>query len=99
MMMVALMKNKMKKSTVSARSLWKGDGMLYSRPVGGRVKMKTMYWASLNITHLCNELCNVLHFALRPFTRQWIMRPGSTAPHRTDSLIFALIFPKALWHK
>lgn len=30
--MVALMKNKMQKSTISARSLWRGEGMLYSRP-------------------------------------------------------------------
>lgn len=32
MMMVALMKNNMKKSTISARSLWRGEGMMYSRP-------------------------------------------------------------------
>ena len=30
--MVALMKNKMKKSTISAISRWRGEGMLYSRP-------------------------------------------------------------------
>lgn len=33
MIMVALMKNSMKKSTISAISLWRGEGMRYSRPV------------------------------------------------------------------
>lgn len=32
MIMVALMKNNMKKSTISAKNLWTGEGMLYSRP-------------------------------------------------------------------
>lgn len=31
--MVAFTQNRMKKSTVSARNLWKGDGMVYSRPI------------------------------------------------------------------
>lgn len=34
MIMVALMKNNMKKSTISAKNLWTGEGMLYSRPRG-----------------------------------------------------------------
>jgi hypothetical protein len=33
-MMVALTQNKIKKSTVSARNLWRGEGMVYSRPEG-----------------------------------------------------------------
>lgn len=42
MMMVALMKNNMKKSTISAKSLWKGEGMLYSRP-GRRRRLELKY--------------------------------------------------------
>ncbi len=38
--MVALMKNNMKKSTISARSLWRGEGMLYSRPCEKEKKSK-----------------------------------------------------------
>lgn len=33
--MVAFTQNRMKKSTVSARNLWRGEGMVYSRPVRG----------------------------------------------------------------
>lgn len=32
MIMVALMKNNMKKSTISAMNLWRGEGIRYSRP-------------------------------------------------------------------
>lgn len=32
MIIVALMKNNIKKSTISAMSLWRGEGMPYSRP-------------------------------------------------------------------
>lgn len=31
--MVAFTQNRTKKSTVSARNLWKGEGMVYSLPV------------------------------------------------------------------
>lgn len=48
MMMVALMKNNMKKSTISAKSLWRGEGMLYSRPGRKRRRLElksiTIIW-------------------------------------------------------
>lgn len=40
--MVALMKNNMKKSTISASSLWRGEGMLYSRPKGKLQQQQNM---------------------------------------------------------
>lgn len=60
MMMVALMKNNMKKSTISAKSLWTGDGMLYSRP--GR---RRRTWAQIYHCYMGFWLCFVLVCKIR----------------------------------
>lgn len=58
MMMVALMKNNMKKSTISAMSLWRGEGMLYSRP--GRRKK-----------HLVKDIITIWNFRAYLLFNTW----------------------------